>query len=78
MYDVDSLKEKIPETTAMMHYKLKAAKKRGEDLQLYKMYVPINQISPYLIRAVFIAEDDKFYKHEGFDLEGINLPSRKI
>ncbi|MEO0246839.1 MAG: monofunctional biosynthetic peptidoglycan transglycosylase [candidate division WOR-3 bacterium] len=77
LYDVDSLREKIPETTAMMNYRLKAAKKRGENLHLYKMYVPMKQISPYLIRAVLIAEDDKFYKHEGFDLEGIKLAISK-
>lgn len=39
---------------------------------VYPLLIPIgyllNQISPYLIKAVFIAEDDKFFRHEGFEL----------
>jgi len=30
-------------------------------------WVPLSEISPYLIRAVVIAEDDKFCEHWGFD-----------
>jgi len=34
---------------------------------VYPLLLPIgyllNQISPYLIKAVFIAEDDKFFRH---------------
>ena len=29
--------------------------------------MPLSRISPYLIQAVLIAEDDKFFEHEGFD-----------
>jgi monofunctional biosynthetic peptidoglycan transglycosylase len=29
--------------------------------------VPFSKISPYLIKAVLIAEDDNFWRHEGFD-----------
>ena len=34
-------------------------------------------ISPYLIKAVIIAEDDKFYQHEGFDFEAIQKAMEK-
>jgi len=32
---------------------------------------------PYLIKAVSIAEDDKFYKHEGFDFEAVQQALEK-
>ncbi len=31
----------------------------------------MSRISPYLIQAVLIAEDDKFFEHEGFDWESM-------
>jgi monofunctional biosynthetic peptidoglycan transglycosylase len=34
--------------------------------------VPLEQISPYLRRAVLAAEDDRFYQHNGFDFEEIS------
>ena len=38
---------------------------------LYHTWVPIEQISPHLIRAVIAAEDTKFCDHSGIDLEAI-------
>lgn len=32
-------------------------------------WLPLNQVSPYLIEAVISAEDDAFFEHEGFDFE---------
>jgi monofunctional biosynthetic peptidoglycan transglycosylase len=46
--------------------------------------VPLSRISPFLVKAVIIAEDDKFWKHEGFDFEAIekavetNIRKKKI
>ena len=37
----------------------------------------MSRISPYLIKAVIIAEDDKFWKHEGFDFEAIQKAVEK-
>jgi monofunctional biosynthetic peptidoglycan transglycosylase len=34
-------------------------------------------MSPYLVKAVLIAEDDKFWIHEGFDYEGIQKAIEK-
>jgi monofunctional biosynthetic peptidoglycan transglycosylase len=39
--------------------------------------VPLSKISPYLIKAVLIAEDDKFWRHEGFDYEAIQKAIEK-
>lgn len=34
-------------------------------------WVPLSQISPYLITAVIASEDDAFFHHKGFDLDEI-------
>jgi monofunctional biosynthetic peptidoglycan transglycosylase len=34
--------------------------------------VPMQRISPYLRRAVLAAEDDRFYRHRGFDVHEIS------
>ena len=33
--------------------------------------MPLSLISPYLVQAVVIAEDDKFWSHKGFDFKAI-------
>jgi penicillin-binding protein 1A len=33
--------------------------------------IPLDQVSPYLQKAVIAAEDESFYKHPGFDIKGI-------
>lgn len=38
---------------------------------LERRWVPIEQISPNLVRAVIAAEDARFCEHKGFDLEAI-------
>lgn len=66
--DTKWLRDKNPEITSLMKYRLKTAQK---GYSIKKRWVKLSQISPYLIKAVLISEDDKFYIHEGFDLEGI-------
>ena len=39
----------------------------------------MNQISPNIIKAVLIGEDDGFWKHDGFDVKGMeNAIERSI
>jgi len=33
----------------------------------------LNQISPDMVHAIILAEDDRFYEHHGFDLEQIQI-----
>jgi hypothetical protein len=52
-----------------------------EGRQKYRVnqrWVPMNAISPYLVKAVLIGEDDRFWSHEGFDYEAGKRRSRKI
>ena len=42
-----------------------------DGVKVQRDYVPLSKISPNLVRAVIAAEDSRFCKHQGFDLEAI-------
>jgi monofunctional glycosyltransferase len=65
------LKNKNPSKTAFMEYREKEWAHKNQSLRIQQRWVPLGRISPYLVKAVLIAEDDKFYVHEGFDYESI-------
>jgi len=69
--NIGRLKKENPAKTAFMEYREKEWQREGKNLKIKRQWVPLSRISPYLIKAVLIAEDDKFYQHEGFDFEAI-------
>lgn len=71
LIEVSHLKYENPTLTAMMQYRMKQWERQGKNIKIKQIWVPLNSISPYMIKAVLIAEDDKFFKHEGFDFEAI-------
>ncbi|HYB20779.1 MAG TPA: monofunctional biosynthetic peptidoglycan transglycosylase [Thermodesulfobacteriota bacterium] len=71
MPDISQLKKKNPGKTAFMAYREKEWKKKGQKMKIFQVWVPLSRISPYLAKAVLIGEDDKFWKHEGFDYESM-------
>jgi monofunctional biosynthetic peptidoglycan transglycosylase len=75
--DVSSLKKRNPRKTAFMEYREKERRSKGQQYKIIQIWVPLSKISPYLIKAVVIAEDDKFWKHEGFDYESIQKAIEK-
>ncbi len=75
--DVSSLRRKPPELTAMMKHRIAQWQKEGKKVTIKKYWVSLNRISPYLVKALLIAEDDKFYRHSGFDIEGIKKAIEK-
>lgn len=81
---IDYLKKENPKITAMMKYRIKQWEKEGKKIRIKQIWVPLSNVSPYLIKAVLIAEDDKFFRHEGFDFDAIekaieaNLKAGKI
>lgn len=60
-----------------MEYREREALEKGRPYRITQFRVPLKRISPYLIKAVLIAEDDKFWKHEGFDYEAIQKAIEK-
>jgi monofunctional biosynthetic peptidoglycan transglycosylase len=69
--DVSRLKKENPQKTSFMEYREKEWQQQGKNIKIKQIWTPLNRISPYLIKAVLIAEDDKFWRHEGFDFEAI-------
>ena len=75
--NIANLKKENPEKTAFMKYREKEWRNQGRKIKIKQAWKPLSGISPYLIKAVLIAEDDKFYQHEGFDFEAIQKAIEK-
>ncbi len=75
--DLSSLNGKNPPKTAFMRYREKEWAQEGQRRAIHQRWVPLGKISPFLIKAVLIAEDDKFWRHEGFDYESIRKAIEK-
>jgi monofunctional glycosyltransferase len=67
--DVRSLKLRNPDTTAFIQLRAEEARARGEAPKRIQRWVTYRHISPNLTRAVLVAEDDRFWKHEGIDFD---------
>jgi monofunctional biosynthetic peptidoglycan transglycosylase len=75
--DLSKLKKENPKKTALMEYREKESKEKGKRFRMNQTWVPLSNISPYLVKAVLIGEDDKFWIHEGFDYEAIQKAIEK-
>ena len=76
--DVGKLVEENPVKTAFMESREAEWKEQGLDnKKIHQQWVSLHNVSPNLIKAVLIAEDDKFWKHEGFDYQAIERSIEK-
>jgi monofunctional biosynthetic peptidoglycan transglycosylase len=69
--DVRALAKENPKTTAWMEMRAREAAAEGRTLRHEQRWVPYSRISPHLRRAVLLAEDPAFWRHEGIDLQQI-------
>lgn len=77
--NVSTLKNENPIPTAFMEYRQEQWASENRDMQITQKWVSMNQISPNIIKAVLIGEDDGFYHHDGFDVKGMeNAIERSI
>lgn len=60
-----------PGPTAYMKHRVSQAEAAGEAFEIRHEWTPLDEISPTLIRAVLIAEDDAFRSHRGVDWEAL-------
>ena len=67
--DVRPLKTSNPSTTAFMDLREREARANGRVPRRVYRWVSYSRISPDLKRAVLVAEDDAFWRHEGIDFE---------
>jgi monofunctional biosynthetic peptidoglycan transglycosylase len=75
--DVSALQRANPKKSAFMKYRENEWQQQGKKKKIVQRWVPLSQISPYVIKAVIIAEDDKFWSHEGFDFDAIQKAIEK-
>jgi monofunctional biosynthetic peptidoglycan transglycosylase len=75
--DVSRLKRERPAKTAFMEYRERQWEEAGLHRSIRQVWAPLSGISPYAVKAVIIAEDDKFWSHEGFDLDAIQKAIEK-
>lgn len=75
--DVSKLRKENPGKTAFMEYREEEWAGEGKRYKITQTWVPYRAISPYLVKAVLIGEDDKFWQHEGFDYEAMQKAMEK-
>ena len=75
--DVSKLKKMNPKKTSFMEYREDQWQSKGKKLTIQKRWVSLPNISPYLVKAIIIAEDDKFWSHHGFDMDAIQKALEK-
>ena len=75
--DISTLKKENPKKTAFMEYREREWKEKGGKFKIKQIWIPLAKVSPFLIKAVIIAEDDKFWKHEGFDYDTLEKAIEK-
>lgn len=66
-----------PSSSAFMQAGLARMQQARPDAALRHKWVPYENISIHLKRAIVAAEDGKFLNHEGFDIEGIQTAVKK-
>jgi monofunctional glycosyltransferase len=69
--DVAELATKAPKTTAFMERRKALLRSQGKSDRLQYRWTAYGNISPYLRRAVLVAEDSEFYEHEGVDVNAM-------
>lgn len=60
-----------PKTTALMQFRAEQARAAGRPFKLRYRPVPLKTVAPAMRRAVVIAEDARFFKHDGFDYDAV-------
>jgi monofunctional biosynthetic peptidoglycan transglycosylase len=75
--NVSYLKKNRPEKTAFMKYREEVWREKGIKKKITNIWVPLSRVSPYVMKAVIIAEDDKFWSHDGFDFEAMQKALEK-
>jgi monofunctional glycosyltransferase len=71
------LKYVDPDSTAFMRQRLSVMRMQNPQATLKYQWVPYEEISANLKKALVAAEDAKFVEHEGFDWEGIQAAMEK-
>ena len=74
---ISHLKSQNPSTTALIEQRLREAQRAGKVLRVRQVWVGFNGIPALLKESVRVAEDARFYEHEGIDYEEISEAVKK-
>ncbi len=69
--NISKLRTENPSTSSMIEYRISEAVSQKKEPRKYQIWMPIEQISPNLQRAVLAGEDTHFFQHDGFDWDAI-------
>jgi monofunctional biosynthetic peptidoglycan transglycosylase len=69
--NVAKLRTENPTATSMMQARANEDIAEEKEAKKYQIWMPIEQISPHLQRAVLAGEDTHFFQHDGFDWDAI-------
>ena len=75
--DVGGLARRDPGRSALMREREREARERGQPYHEVRHPVGLDHIARHLREAVLVAEDDKFFTHDGFDWTGIRDAARR-
>ena len=75
--DVRGLASRPPARSAMMLEREREAREQKRYYQESWHWVPLERISATLRRAVLVAEDDKFFTHDGLDWDEIRISAQR-
>lgn len=62
-----TLEARNPGRTALQDQRVREARRGGDTLSLRQEWIPLDRISPVMIRALLVAEDYRFRQHQGID-----------
>ena len=75
--DVRGLAHHDPGRSALMLQREREAREHGRPYHEARYPVSLDRIARHLREAVLVAEDDKFFSHDGFDWAGIRDAARR-
>ena len=75
--DVSGLSRHAPERSALMKQREREAHQKGRAYHESREWVSLDRISPHLRDAVLVAEDARFFSHEGFDWNEIRESAKR-
>ncbi|HEY6400156.1 MAG TPA: monofunctional biosynthetic peptidoglycan transglycosylase [Blastocatellia bacterium] len=77
LFRVTKLRHSNPSTTNLIELRAESTKERGREPKITRTWIPYDNISPHLVRAVLAGEDLRFSRHSGIDWHGVNLALKK-
>src|SRR5215471_619302 len=77
LFRITKLRHSNPSTTNLIEQRVESAKEQGREPKMTLTWVPYQNISPHLVRAVLAGEDLKFSYHAGIDWQAISLAMKK-